>query len=199
MKIEINYTDEELQNEIWKPIPFFEGLYEASNLGRLRTCENKTTYTKRHGIRHWQQRILKPKYCVSTCNQHRLDGRVELWKDGKHKTYLVSRLVLLSFKGNNLLDIKLTVNHIDNNSLNNKIENLEWCSLKENIQKGFETGAYPTCKRTLLIDKRTNEKKIFRSMSLAGKYINQSEQYISNKIRKNSFENQNYKWEIIKN
>ena len=46
------------KKEMWKDIPNYEGIYQASTFGRIRTCEGKTTYTKRHGIRHWKQRIL---------------------------------------------------------------------------------------------------------------------------------------------
>jgi hypothetical protein len=42
--------------EIWKDIPNYEGLYQASNLGRIKTAKNKTTYTKRHGERKWKER-----------------------------------------------------------------------------------------------------------------------------------------------
>ena len=47
------------KQEIWKDIPDYEGIYQASNLGRIRTASNKTTHSVRHGIRHWEQRILK--------------------------------------------------------------------------------------------------------------------------------------------
>ena len=62
MKINIEFTDEEIKSERWQSIPYYEAEYEASNLGRIRTKEGKTTFTQRHGVRHWQQRILKPKY-----------------------------------------------------------------------------------------------------------------------------------------
>ena len=66
--------------EIWKAIPNYEGIYEASSFGRIRTCEGKTTFTKRHGIRHWKQRILKPKG-----ETYATGYRVSLWKNRKKK------------------------------------------------------------------------------------------------------------------
>ena len=196
MKINIEFTDEEIKSERWQSIPYYEAEYEASNLGRIRTKEGKTTFTQRHGVRHWQQRILKPKYCVSTKNKNRFDARVSLWKDGKSKTLLVARIVLATFKQEHDLFSNMTVNHIDNNPLNNKIENLEWCSRKENIQKGFETGAYSYSK-IKLTNKLTGEGVIFTSMAKASCYLNQNQGYISYQIKKGIYENYMYKWEKI--
>lgn len=47
--------------EDWKDIPGYEGIYQASNEGRIRSAPDKTTYTERHGVRHWKSRILKQK------------------------------------------------------------------------------------------------------------------------------------------
>ena len=187
----IEYTEEELKNEVWKPIPCYEDSYEASNLGRIRTKEGKTTYTKRHGIRHWAQRIIKPK--VKNGNEYKTGYRVSLWKDGNSKDYLVARLIASSFIENQLNNKTLTVNHINGNRLDNRIENLEWCSLKENIQKGFETGLYFQ-KAVIIIDKKNNETLEFRSLSLASKYLGFSSQYLSCKIKNGEFENLTHKW-----
>lgn len=196
MKITYLYLEEELKQEKWMPIPYYEQEYEASTLGRIRTKEDKTTFSKRHGIRHWQQRILKPKFCASTIHKKRYDGRVELWKGGNHKTYLVARLILASFDKRFDLYSKMTVNHIDGNPLNNKLENLEWCSRGDNIRKGFENGQYTSCKPVILLDKRTNKELHFISMSKASLYIKQKTQYISGCIKKGKYENENYKWKI---
>lgn len=179
--------------EIWKDIPDYEGIYQASNLGRIRTCEGKTTYTKRHGIRHWKQKILKPKYCVCVKNKKRYDGRLELWKNGKHSTHLVARLVASAFYGKS----NLTVNHIDGNSTNNCISNLEYISLGDNIRKGFETGLYHTQVSIEITNKKTQETKLYRSMSLASKSINRCVNYISNNIGKGIFENNEYTWKVV--
>ena len=61
--------------EIWKDIPGYEGLYEASSFGRIRSHKNKTTYTKRHGIRKWNSRIMKGRG-----NNITTGSRVGLWK-----------------------------------------------------------------------------------------------------------------------
>lgn len=176
--------------EIWKDIPDYKG-YQASNFGRIRT-HNKTTYTKKHGVRHWSDRILKPKVCRATRSKNRFDQRVELWKDGKHKTFLVARLIGVTFLG----ESNLTINHIDGNSLNNNVDNLEWVSLKENIQKAFKNGLYPS-KKVLLINKETKEEKEFFSLSKCSQYIGRNTGYLSASIKRGKYENDKFKWSLI--
>ena len=171
--------------EKWKDIPDYEGIYQASNLGRIRTCKDKTTYTKRHGVRHWKQRILKPKGQTYSTGY-----RVSLWKDGKCKDWLVARLVAITFYGKS----DLTVNHINGNRLDNRLVNLEWCSLKENIQKAFETGLHKTQKSITLFNKQTGEKQTFRSLSQASQFMKKAHGYLSSEIKKGRTENKDYIW-----
>lgn len=191
----IIYTQEELKKEIWKPIPNYEKDYEASNLGRIRTAITKTSYTKRHGERHWQQRILK--YKSKNENTYKTGYRVDLWKNGKPKTYLVARLVASTFIKNELSNNKLTINHIDGNRLNNKIENLEWCSLSDNIKKGFEIGLFSSQKKIKIINKITNEENIYRSLSLASQSMGFNNGYLCCQIKRGNYESLNYKWELL--
>lgn len=174
--------------EIWKAIPNYEGIYEASTYGRIRTAIGKTTYTKKHGVRHWKQRIIKPK--GENCQT---GYRVSLWKDGIKKDWLVARLVGMTFLG----ESDLTINHIDGNRLNNHIENLEWCSLADNIRKGFETGLYSYQKMVKIINKKNNDEYIFRNLTIAEKFIKKYRGYLSNNIKRNKLENEEYKWELI--
>jgi hypothetical protein len=178
------------KEEIWRDIPGYDG-YQVSNLGNVRTF-NKTTYTEKHGLRHWKSRILKQKWCKSTARSDRHDARVDLWKDGKPKTFLVARLVAIAFLGYE----NLTVNHIDGNPKNNRVENLEWCTKKENIQKGFDNNLYPQI-GVLLINKKTNEKIKFRSMSLASQFMKKNKGYLNYCKKINKFENNDYKWELL--
>lgn len=181
--------------ELWKDIPNYEGLYQASNLGRIKSVDGKKTFSKLHGERVWKERILKPK----SCRDFNICGyRVSLWKDGKHKDYLVARLVCATWH-ENLIDTKMTVNHKDGNRLNNKIENLEWLSLSDNIRHGFENNLYKQDK-TILISQKSGEKFEFRSKSLASQFLKRNSRYISNTIQKgkNIAENSDgEKFEII--
>lgn len=125
--------------EEWKDIPGYEGLYQASTLGQIRTCEGKVTRSARFPRRVWKQRIMKQKCCA---NKHgRSDYRVELWKDGQHHTFLVSRLVASTWCDG--YKEGFTVNHINGNPLDNRAENLEWLSHGDNIRHGFANGLYP--------------------------------------------------------
>ena len=165
--------------EIWKDIPNYEGLYQASNLGRIRTVEGKTTYSKFHGERKWKQRILKPKACrdFNACGY-----RVSLWKDGNHKDFLVARLVCTTWH-ENLIDTKMTVNHKDGNRLNNRIDNLEWLSLADNIRHGFENGLYKQNK-SVLVSVSTGERFEFRSQTEASNFLGRNHGYIHSLLKR---------------
>ena len=112
--------------EIWKDIEGYEGLYQVSNMGRVKSVERM----KWSGKCYYKapERILKPRkngggYLV-----------VMLSKNGKVKTCRVHRLVATAFipNPNNLPQI----NHIDENKGNNHMENLEWCDSKYNNNYG---------------------------------------------------------------
>ena len=155
--------------ETWKDAVGYEGIYEISSLGSLRTKEGKITRTNRHGERHWKQRILKLK---SDRNGYK---RVSLWIDGKNQDWLVHRLVAIAFLPNpNKYPM---VNHKDGNTSNNNYENLEWCDSNHNVNHAFDNGLMPATKTKL-----TNEdgdEFIFRSMSKAGQFLGFSDKYIS--------------------
>jgi len=164
--------------EIWKPIPGYEGIYEASNLGRIRTANGKTTSNARCPVRVWQQRVLKPK--VQTRSSGRKDQRVNLWKDGVESTHLVARLVAMSFLP--MPFDKLTVNHINGNPMDNRIENLEWCTLQENIHHAFETGLQKNSEKAVVLESFDGHKLSFKSMAEASRYLGRNHGYVSGQI-----------------
>lgn len=104
--------------EIWKPIEGYEGLYEVSNLGRVRSLPRATTKGK----------VLKPRLTKFGY------ARVNLWRNGKSRLFLVHRLVAAAFISNP--ENKPQVNHIDENKANNCADNLEWCTNLENHNHG---------------------------------------------------------------
>lgn len=99
-------------NEVWRDIKGFEGLYQVSNLGRVKS------------LKCGKEKILKPG--KTTCGYL----QVILSKDGKTKAYKVHRLVANTFIPNpNNLE---TVNHINEDKTDNRVENLEWMNYKDN-------------------------------------------------------------------
>ena len=151
--------------EVWKDIINFEGYYQVSNLGKIRSLD-RTIKCKRFGITYnkfMKGRILKPAIEGSGYNY------VNLKKEGTTKNVKVHRMVAITFLNNvnNLLE----VNHKDENKLNNNVNNLEWCTRSYNntygtkIERSVKNTDYS--KRT----KNTDYKKIARKTSkLVGQY-----------------------------
>lgn len=103
------------ETEEWRPVAGFEGLYEVSNIGRVRSL---TRYKK----------VIKPIITNTGYFQY------QLWHNGVCRTGLAHRLVAQAFVPNT--DHKPIVNHIDENKLNNSADNLEWVSHIENCRYG---------------------------------------------------------------
>jgi hypothetical protein len=116
--------------EVWKPIKNYPG-YEVSNFGRVRT-HNKTSFTKKHGIRHWKDRILKLRG-TSPCG-----SRIMLWNEKSMREFLVARLTAFTFFNEDINNQKLTVNHKDGNRYNNSSSNLEWVTKRENCRHAWD-------------------------------------------------------------
>lgn len=109
-----------MRTEIWRDIAGYEGLYQVSNLGRVKSLGNGRTCKT--------SRILK---FIKTKVGYLY---VQLCKDGKRKGFRVNRLVAEAFIPNT--DGKPEVNHIDEDKANNSVENLEWVWPKDNINHG---------------------------------------------------------------
>jgi hypothetical protein len=103
--------------EIWKDIIDFEGRYQVSNLGRLKSLQGNFPSKRK-------EKILK----LSLKNGY---PKTLLWKDSKATTARVHRVVAFAFLDNPYN--KPNINHKDGNRANNVVENLEWCTQKENI------------------------------------------------------------------
>ena len=168
----------------WKDIPGYERLYQASNQGIIRTAPGKTTSNARYEKRVWKTRVMKGR------GKSLVGWRVGLWKDGVCKSWLVARLVALTWVEG--YKDGLTVNHINGNRFDNRVENLEWLTLAENIRHGFETGLYSNNqKRVLLYDHRSGNQKSFDSMSEASRFLGKSNGYVSNAIGKGKLRSRN--------
>jgi len=112
-----------MEKEIWKPIEKLNGLYEVSNLGRVRSVE-RTVIHKDGKIARYKERILKQ--CASKKGYMRVYPTV----NGKKYNFQVHRLVAEAFVPNP--ENKQQVNHKDGNKKNNRADNLEWVTNDEN-------------------------------------------------------------------
>lgn len=157
--------------EVWRDVVGYEGIYEVSSHGRVRTKEGKTTHSVRHGIRTWKSRILKEK------NPKGRDVRVSLWKDKQDKSFLVHQLVGKAFLP--LIPGKDCINHKDGNPKNNHVSNLEWCNHLENNRHAFENGLMSSNMEVKLIHLKTGIEYEFISMARASEFLGRSHSYIS--------------------
>ncbi len=106
--------------EVWKDIEGYNGRYQVSNFGRVKSFQRL------------DEKIL------SIEGKKRDYAKVVLFKDNVAKTFLLHRLVAIAFVPNP--ENKPEVNHIDGNKKNNCAENLEWVTKSENIKDAFDTG-----------------------------------------------------------
>ena len=174
--------------EIWKDIIDYEGLYQVSNLGRVKS------------LHHNKEKILK--------NRLGANGyySVALNKNGKIKYLGVHRLVAIAFVDG--YKEELVVNHIDENPLNNIYTNLEWTSHKENViyskhkwtgekngnynKYGKDSKRYNKGKKILCIE--TGD--IFLNAVRASESIKSTPSAIRNSIYRNST-SKGYHWKYI--
>ena len=116
------------KEEIWKDIKGYEGRYQVSNRGRVKSL-GRTVAGKNDSKRLIRERILKP-----TLKDNGYLQAIFYNNSGKMKHFYVHRLVCEAFHENS--KNKPCVNHIDENKTNNTASNLEWCTYKENSNHG---------------------------------------------------------------
>ena len=184
--------------EIWKPIPGYEGIYDASSLGRIRSAPGKTTSNALYDKRVWKSRIMKTKRPMTNKRPNR---RITLWKDGVPRDYLVSRLVCMAFHGLPSSE-DLTVNHIDGNWDNDDPANLEWVTRSENVKLGFKNRLFEAVKTPVVLISEKGNALEFDSMAEASRFLGRGNGYVSNAMHKNinirsAFDNTKYVAEVI--
>ena len=116
-----------MQEEIWKDLPNYEGLYQASNLGNIKSLSK--IVIRGNVKQHKKEIILK---------QHKgVNGYfiVRLNNNKKGKTFKVSTLIAMAFLNHNPCGYKLVVDHINNIKTDNRIENLQLLTNRENTSK----------------------------------------------------------------
>lgn len=197
--------------EIWKDIKGYEGLYQISNLGNVKSLKRKV-YAGR-GRTRWQlERIL---------SNNKTNGRgyklTCLGKEGKEKNFYIHRLVAEAFisdkttfksmpeENRNEIDLdKLEVNHKDENKANNNVNNLEWCTAKYNsaynglhIRNGLKNRNNKYSERILQLDDNNNIIKEYPSIKEASRCLNVSYQAISDCLRGIQKHSAGYRWKYV--
>ena len=153
-----------MQEEIWKPAPGFEGLYEVSNYGNVKSLNYRRSGKERiidfyPGTNGYRQRTL--------------------YKDGKAINMKLHRLVALAFIPNP--DNLPQINHKDEDKTNNCVDNLEWCDAKYNINYG--TG----------MDRRTEARMIEKPTYKGVRDVEKFKQYLKdNKIKQKLYNGEIY-------
>ena len=178
----------------YKPIPDYEGIYEAGSDGTIWTCKGKTTYCKladgTFQSRVWKRRRLKFKHEIRK-GSTRKDARVELWKNGSHKTKLVSSLVASAFIPNPRH--KPCINHIDGNPLNNKQSNLEWCYYAENMKHAYLHNLNQANSEIVLCNLESKECLYFYSEAKASIFLGKNPSFLNEILSKGKNEINGYK------
>ena len=131
-----------MDKEIWKDIEGYEGLYQVSNLGRVKSLDRIDCRGQ-----HLKGKLIKP---LPTKQEY---VRVGLCKNGIRKHFMIHRLVAQAF-----IPQHITVNHKDGNKSNNTVDNLEWLSQKENNIHAYRTGLKPH--GTQRKDAKLNEQQV---------------------------------------
>lgn len=159
---------------MWKDIPNYENLYQANLNGKIRSLP----HIRKNGTNEYLQKGKILKYTKNKSGYY----MVRLSKDGIAKTYRVNRLIALTFIDNPVN--KETVNHINGNKLDNRVENLEWATHKEQAihRHKILKVPYSDCKECHEANKKRiirNDGKIYNSLLEAKKDLNNQNAHIT--------------------
>ncbi len=169
--------------EIWKDIKGYEGLYEVSNLGQIKSFNY---------LRTGKEKILKP---LKDKGGYLF---VSLYKSGKVKLFKIHRLVAQAFIDNP--KNKPCINHIDCDRQNNCVNNLEWVTQKENIQYAYKLERITSCKEKtpiIAINLVTGDEIYFNSQMEAARQLNLHQGNISDVLKGKLKRTGNYNFKYV--
>lgn len=162
----------------WKDIYGYEGLYQISNTGEIRSLDRKILYSNGKKTLHKgknKEIQIRPRTNYRTINLYN--------SEKKYRQLYVHRLVAAAFLPNDDIVNKVQVNHIDGDKGNNNASNLEWCTALHNMQHARKTGLLKMCtnKNTLsdkvvievldLFDKGIPSRKVAKLLNFPAKTI----------------------------
>ena len=148
-----------IEKEVWKDISGFEGYYQVSDKGRVRSLDRKVWNANNNTFNSIKGRTLKP----GNVNGYKL---VVLNKGGKRTSVKVHRLVAEAFIPNpKRLEY---VNHKDENKSNNRLGNLEWCTAKYNVYYGENSRTRPVISTNILTGEQTTYPSTWEAARLGG-------------------------------
>ena len=149
--------------EIWKPVVGYEGWYEVSNYGRVRSVD-RFVNSKNDSLRMSKGHILKP---TKKRNGYLV---VSLMENNISKTIAIHRLVASAFCKRH--DNDTQVNHINCIKTDNRAENLEWCTENENREHAHSHDLYKAPNKSPVRCKQTG--MIFQSSFEAAEWLNEN-------------------------
>lgn len=176
-------------DEIWKDIQGFEGIYQVSNLGEVRSLDRYVNHN------YGGKRLSKGRVLAQwKSNAGYL--MVSFMVDGVKTSHLVHRLVVESFMGD--IPDDLQVNHIDENKENNHLNNLNTMTPKENMNHGtgLERSAQARSKPVKATHVKTGQVLEFPSISEAGRNGFDRRLIYGNLVGRTKT-HRDYKWELI--
>ena len=179
--------------EIWKEIDGYEGYYEVSDLGNVKSMD-RIIYKSDGTIQTYKSKPMAISY-----NKRNNIYEVHLYKNGKRKCHKIHRLVAQAFCYNDDPFIKTTVNHIDGDRSNNAAINLEWVSYSDNEKHAYEklhrpinsTKGKPKGRICISINLKNGENIKHKSIAEASRYTGISETQIR-RIANDECVNNNY-------
>lgn len=176
----------DLPGEEWRQIPLVNGIevqpyYRVSNMGRIKSCKHDNIFISRGK----QVSRPSPDMIVSQISEQ---GYYNVWLACVHQesiTIFTHKVVALAFCDNDDPLNKTQVNHIDGNKSNNRADNLEWCTPKENLQHAVRTGLHHGTNYHHRPVKHIESGTIYTCMANASRAMGRYSTYVWEKIEHN--------------
>lgn len=189
-------------NEIWKPIKGYEGYYEASNLGNIRSVDRVILSTA--NILHTEHKQLRRGRVLKQGDGRKGYKIVVLQRDGKKRTMYTHRIIAMTFVENPYN--KPCIDHINGVCTDNRAENLRWCTQKENINnpntvyKNLDTlkqNALTNCKAKTILQLDKDSLEVIQEILPKSSYFKDMgyvRAYITSACRNHKKNAYGYKW-----